>query len=278
MRCATAMVRKIDRREGQRLFGRGPREYDRVRPDYPDAIYRILSDRCGLTAGTSVFEIGAGTGKASRELLRRGADPLTVIEPDTRLVRFLRSSLAPWEGRVRFVVAPFEEADLPSGGYDLGVAATSFHWLSERSALRKVARLLRPGGWWAAWWSLSNDPFRPNPLSRALDPLFRALPGPHNPRTAERVIYARGVAARIAALRAVGRFDRIGTETVRWARTLNTATLVGLHRTFSNISTLPAETRRRFLADLGRLADEQFGGKVTMRMVATLYTAHRRES
>jgi SAM-dependent methyltransferase len=269
------MVDRISRRAGRRLFGRDPGEYDRVRADYPDGVYRVLRRRCGLTTGTSVFEIGPGTGKASRELLRRGADPLTVIEPDPRLVRYLRSSLAPWKGRVRFLVATFEDADLPRGAYDLGVAATSFHWLSERSALRKVARLLRPGGWWAAWWSTS-DPSRPNPFSRAVDPLFRALSGPHRPATAERVVYARGRAKRLEALRAVGEFDRIGWETVHWRRTLDTATLVGLHRTFSNISTLRVETRRRFLADLRKVADDEFGGRVTMRMVATVYTARRR--
>lgn len=270
------MARRIPRREGRRLFGRNPEEYDRVRSDYPPEIYRILRNRCGLAPGTSVFEIGAGTGKASRELLRQGANPLTVIEPDPRLVRFLRSSLAPWRRRVRFVATPFEDAELPSGAYDLGVAATSFHWLSERTALRKVARLLRPGGWWAAWWSLSGDPFHPNAFKKAADHLFRDLPGEHNPRTTERVVYARGRKRRIAALRSVGPFDRIGWRTVHWARKLDTPTLVGLHRTFSNISTLPAPTRRWFLTALRNLADEEFGGEVTMRMVATIYTARRR--
>jgi SAM-dependent methyltransferase len=270
------MVRSIDRRRGRRLFGSDAEEYDRVRPGYPEAVYRTLIDRCGLGPGTSVFEIGAGTGKASQELLRRGADPLTVIEPDPRLARFLRRALARWKGRVRVIVAPFEEVDLTAGSFDLGVAATSFHWLDERAALRKVARALRPGGWWAAWWNLHSDPYRPNRYSRAVDPLFRALPGRHDPRIAERVAFAKGRTSRRAALRATGRFDRVSSRTIHWSRTIDTPTLVGLHRTFSNISTLPARRRERFLTDLGALADDRFGGRVTVRMVTTLYTARRR--
>jgi SAM-dependent methyltransferase len=267
----------IDRREGRRLFGRDPDEYDRVRADYPDGIYRALQERCGLRAGTSVFEIGAGTGKASRELLRRGADPLIAIEPDPRLARFLRRSLAPWGARVRVIIKPFEEVDLPEGSFDLGVAATSFHWLNERSSLRKVARLLRPGGWWAGWWNLSNDPLRPNRYSRAVDPLFRALPGEVNPRTSQRRTYLRGRARRVETLKGLGRFDRVDWREFHWARRLETTTLLGLHRTFSNISTLEAKTRRRFLTDLAQLTNREFGGRVTMRMLTTLYTARRRK-
>ncbi|EQD38338.1 Methyltransferase type 11, partial [mine drainage metagenome] len=51
----------------------------------------------------------------------------------------------------------FEEVPLRPGSFDLGVAATSFHWLPERRGLRKVARALRPGGWWAAWGNEHGD-------------------------------------------------------------------------------------------------------------------------
>jgi len=93
------------------------------------------------------FEIGAGTGTATRELLKYGAKPLAAVEPDERLAAYLRETI-PNEA-LTVVVAPFEEAALPEASFDLGVSATAFHWLDEDFALTKVSKLLRPESWWA---------------------------------------------------------------------------------------------------------------------------------
>ena len=75
---------EIARTEGQRPFGNDPTGYDQARPDYPPQVYDILRDRCGLRPGVRTFEIGPGTGVATRHLLRLGATPLVVVEPDER--------------------------------------------------------------------------------------------------------------------------------------------------------------------------------------------------
>ena len=40
-------------------------------------------------------------------------------------------------------VETFERSELDEGAFDLGVAATSFHWLDQQPALAKAARALR---------------------------------------------------------------------------------------------------------------------------------------
>jgi SAM-dependent methyltransferase len=269
------MSPRIPLSKGRRLFGADPRRFDRARPEYPSRVFEILEARCGLRPGSAVFEIGPGTGKATRELLRRGAHPLTLIEPDERMVRYLRRTLAQWKDRVRFVVAPFEEADLEVGAYDLGVAATSFHWLRQGVALRRVARSLKPGGWWAEIGNLSGDPSRPNRFYRSVGPIYRALERGPAP-SLDRAKFARERARRRAALRRSGRFERIRQDVVRWNRTVDTATLVDLNETFSNVATQPRERRERFFRDLRRLADIEFGGRVTLGMVTRLNTARRK--
>ena len=89
--------------------------------------------RCGLHPGSAVFEIGAGTGTATRRLLELGADPLIAIEPDPRLADFLRSENP--DKALQVVTASFEEAVLKEKSFDLGVSATAFHWLEEEPAL-----------------------------------------------------------------------------------------------------------------------------------------------
>lgn len=263
-------------REAQRTtFGRDPAAYAFARPEYPDAVYSLLEARCGLGPGARVFEIGAGSGLATRELLRRGAGPLTVLEPDARFARYLRRSLRPAPGSLTIRAERFEAARLPSGAFDLGVSATAFHWLPERRALGKVARLLRPGGWWAAWWTVFGDPGHPSEFQRAIDPLFRRVPtGPRSQLRAQ-VPPQLDRRARVAALRGTGTFRRVSCRLERGRIRYETPRLVALYATFSPIALLPARRRREFLGALARIADGPFEGRVPIEILTPIYTAQR---
>jgi SAM-dependent methyltransferase len=269
--------REVPRRIQKGVFGRDPGAYDRARLPYPMAIYDRLRTRCGLRRGASVFEIGPGTGIATRRLLQLGANPITVIERDRRLAGYLRERLGPLEGRVRILNAPFERVTLPRASFDLGVAATSFHWLPQRLALRKVARALRAGGWWAAWNNHYRDPYRPNPFDRAIQPLYLEAFGKDD-SDITRARALRDRQARIRAMKSVGAFDRMSREDIRWDVSLRTPRVQALWGSFSEIVTLPPRPRARFLAGLGAIVDQQFGGRVEIHMLTPLDTARRTES
>src|SRR5690349_15065291 len=106
--------------DGRRAFGADAANYDSARPEYRARIYEVLQNRCGLRPGTQTFEIGPGTGLATRRLLEAGASPLTVVEPDARLVAKLKQR----SPEVTIVNAAFEDADLTPAMFDLGCAAT----------------------------------------------------------------------------------------------------------------------------------------------------------
>ena len=72
----------IDQKFGRVAFGDDPGSYHATRPGYPDWVFETLRERCRLAPGTATFEIGAGTGTATRRLLDFGALPLLAIEPD----------------------------------------------------------------------------------------------------------------------------------------------------------------------------------------------------
>jgi SAM-dependent methyltransferase len=259
------------------VFGRDPAGYDRVRLRYPPRVYEILAARCGLGPGAAVFEIGPGTGIATRELLRRGVSAITLIEPDRRMARFLLASLGARGRRATLLLSPFEKANLPRRSFDLGVAASSFHWLPPRASLRKVARALKPGGWWAEWGNQHNDGDRPSPFYRALEPLYRDLSGGRARPRGRRVSAAGRRALRVRTLRSLGVFDRISVEEIRWTARLSSAHARALWSTFSEIATLPPGRRERFLGALERLVDERFGGTVAVPIRTPLYLARTRE-
>ena len=268
---------KRERPLGRRVFGRDPRRYDQSRLDYPPRVLRILRERCHVGAETIALEIGPGTGKGSRALLGLGVASLTAVEANPRLARYLREHLGPRACRVDVRVAGFEEARLPSARFDLVAAATSFHWLDERRALRKVARVLKPGGWWAAWWNHHGDPFRPSAFQRAIqDPVYGESEEEwrdwlERRRRASREERRR----RIALLRGSGRFDRISFEEIRWHVRLPAVHVQRLWSTFSEVATLPPRRRRAFLRRLGQVVRNELGGAARISMVTPIYTARR---
>jgi SAM-dependent methyltransferase len=270
------MARVAPRRVRQHAFGRDPRAYDRARLRYPPRIYDLLASRCGLRPDASVFEIGPGTGIVSRELLRRGADPLTLIEPDRRMARYLLGTLGTDVPRVRWIASAFEDVRLPVGEFDLGVAATSFHWLPERRALRGVARALRPGGWWAWWSNLHGDPYRSTAFDRAVRPVYREVFGPRRGRKPAGRTAAKDRRRHLGALRSNGHFTEISVEQLRWEVLLSPRQATDLWATFSEIATLAAPPRKRFLSSFRASLEERFGTRVRIPIRTPLYTARRR--
>jgi SAM-dependent methyltransferase len=267
---------EIDRGEGRRAFGGDPAGYDRARPGYPPEVYRLLRERCGLRPGTRTFEVGPGTGQATRELLRLGAHPLVAVEPDERLAGYLAAALGTAAGGLDVKVTAFEDAGLPEGWFDLGVAATVFHWLDQGPMLRKAARLLRPGGWWAMWWNLFGDPSRRDQFHEATQDLLANLDWGPSAGPRGRPPFALDVEERLADLAATGEFDDVAGEVIRWSATFDTEQVRGLYATFSPISRLGPAERQRLLEDLGRIAEDQFGGRVERPMATPVYTARRR--
>ena len=260
----------IDRSFGREAFGLDPAGYHAARSPYPDWVYEVLVDRCGLRPGAAIFEIGAGTGIATRRLLELGASPLVAIEPDKRLADFLGSTLP--NGSLKVICTSFEDAGLPQASFDLGFSATAFHWLEEGTALKKVADLLKPGGWWAMVWNVFGDPDRADPFHDATNELLNGPIGPS--RDDLKVPFALDKKSRLAALEKTGAFDRIEYCASSWSLELDAAQIVNLYATYSNITIRP--DRETILAELGRIAREEFNNRVTRNMITSLYIARRK--
>ena len=260
---------RISNAEGRRLFGYDPASYASARPDYPAGLYDRLVERCGLRPGVPVFEVGAGTGLATRRLLELGASPLVAIEPDPILAAFLTSRLP--SAALQIVQQAFEDAELAAEAFDLGVAAMSFHWLEQAPALTKVRRLLKPGGWWAMWWTQfgggEQDAFQ-----RATDHLFADTPDSPSHGRDGGPPFAIDQEARLRGLADAG-FEAAEVQVRRWTESYETSRLVALYRTFSPIQSLEPKRRQRFLDDLARIADQQFRGRVERPFTSALYTS-----
>ena len=260
----------IRREDAKRTFGRDPIGYEQGRPGYPDRIYELLAERCGLAAGTATFEIGPGPGTATRRLLALGVEPLVAIEPDQRLADYLESWARKESAPVHVHVTTFEEVDLEPASFDLGVCATAFHWVDQERGLAKVARLLRPGGWWAVWWTIHGDPERHDAFHEATQRVLSAnspVPPP----------FALEVDDRVRDIDATGAFGPVAFEAVHWSRAFSPQEIRSLYGSFSSITRLPEGPRERLLDGLVRVAEEEFGGRVERPLVSAVYSAQRED-
>jgi SAM-dependent methyltransferase len=251
-------------------FNAAASTYHRGRPPYPKAVFDLLADRCGLRAGARVLEIGAGNGLATGPLLAAGAH-VVAVEPGESLAAILTAN-HPGD-RLDVVVADFESAELP-GGFDLAVAATSLHWLDPATAIGKIAGLVRPGGWLAAWWNEFGDTNRPTAFRDRLDGVYADLlpaePGYRSSRS--HVLDTDRWRQRLIA---GGWFTDVAVDIIEWQQTLTADTARDLWSTFPNVAELPAADREQFLTRLAALIDDAPTGTVEDPRLTVLYTAAR---
>ena len=148
-------------------FTRSAAAYERARPDYPAGALGWLAERLGLTAGATVLDLAAGTGKLTRPLLAAGFEVIAV-EP----VAEMRSAL-PAEATVLDGLA--ERIPLPAASVDAVTVAQAFHWFAGDAALAEIHRVLRPG---AALGLIWNRRRMSDPLNQEIEELIR----PHRRR------------------------------------------------------------------------------------------------
>ena len=155
----------LDRAEQARSFDRAAEEYERTRPDYPDAVLDVLP----LGPGATVVDVGAGTGKLTRVLARRYARVIAV-EPLDRMRAILERVVPKAESHA----GSAERLPLPDASVDGVFVAQAFHWFANDEAVAEFARVLRPGGVLAVVWNEGDDARadpRPEAFRASLDEL-----------------------------------------------------------------------------------------------------------
>ena len=119
--------------------------YSKYRPGYPAAVLELLRAQCALAPGSSVADMGSGTGILTALLLESGAEVLA-IEPNHEM-RAAAEKLLGGHSRFRSVAGTAEATTLPAGSAELVVAGQAFHWFDVHAARAEFMRVLKPGGW-----------------------------------------------------------------------------------------------------------------------------------
>lgn len=135
-----------------RGFDRSADVYERSRPDYPASAVRFLGRALGAGPGTTVVELGSGTGKFTRAIAAWGAARIA-IEPTPGMRAVFRRTVP----EVALLDGTAEEIPLPDGCADAVVSAQAFHWFRPRPTLRELRRVLRPRGGVGLVWNTRDE-------------------------------------------------------------------------------------------------------------------------
>lgn len=265
---------------GAAFQGQGE-DYDRLRPGYPeqvlDAIVVALPDgAAGARADAAgardsalgalhaapgaapssapgvartAVDIGAGTGKLSLQLARRGLDVIA-LDPsrsmlDTAEEAYRASSAegadpdAP-AGSLHTHLASAEDTGLPDSSADLVTVAQAWHWFDTEAAGAEIARILRPGGVLALLW---------NSLDVQIPWVHRYA----------RIMHAGDVHRDDFTPPITPHFTLRERIVQHWEDPRTTHELIDLARTRSYVITAPPERREKVLANLDWYLHEQLG-------------------
>ncbi len=247
--------------------------YEKIRPGYPDELYRALFAYAPLDDSCSAVEIGIGGGQATLPVLKTGCT-LTAVEYGDQLAQLCREKFSDYP-RFSVITGKFEETALPESAFDLVYSASAFHWVPEEIGYPKVFRILKAGG---AFARFANHPYqaKDNPvlfeeIQNAYDkyyyPYYKKQPGKLSEYTEEQAAERAAVAGKYG-------FTDIRYELFHRIRTLSAAEYRKLIGTYSDHITIEGNIRERFF-DAIEDAINRHGGSISIFDIIDLQMARK---
>lgn len=134
------------RRTRERFTGFGA-HYDQARPQAPEALADLLCPIAGCAVPRLVVDLGSGTGLSTRYWSAR-AEAVIGVEPTASM---REQAIAQGGSNLTYREGYSHATGLPAECADLVLCGQSLHWMEPQSTFEESARILRPGGVFAAY-------------------------------------------------------------------------------------------------------------------------------
>lgn len=251
-------------------FDGAAREYDAIRPGYPEALIEDVITLSRIPPGGRILEIGCGTGQATLPFTRRGYR-LLCLDIGEALLAVAAENLRDYPN-VRFIHSAFERWPTRVGKFDLVISATAFHWVPPDIGYPKSALALRPGGALAIFSNWHPKPY--DGFFVDVQPIYRRhVPEWGDPPAGPpcEVEIQNGV----EKIRATGLFEWVEARSYPWSVTYTSAEYTRLLNTYSNHLMLEPQRREALYRDIAALIDQRYGGHIERPYLSVLYLARK---
>jgi SAM-dependent methyltransferase len=255
---------------GQGLrFGEVAELYERRRPGYPDQLFADVLSAAGPPP--TVLDVGAGTGKATRQFVAAGAT-VTAIEPDPAMAEVLRRTVDPvtvpevLDGTFEALA---ETGAISTSEFGVVAAAQAWHWVDQQRGPALARALLRPHGVLAVFWNNPVD----CPHYEDLTEVYRRC-SPHMAPGMAVAEWDAEMARRREALAGADGFDPPEVRAYPWTGQYNPEALAELVRTYSGHRLLEQSVLDQLTDEVATMVADA-GGTVTLEYRAVLMMVRR---
>ncbi len=171
-----AQLNKLDEplsKQSWSQFGPLCEHYILGRKEKPDAAYVILKSYANNNA--NVLDLGSGTGISTRQLCKNGFKNVIGVDRDPLMIKEAQAANTP-ACTIKYIHAdialglPFSDEQ-----FDVVTAASAFHWFSNPSSIKEVARILKPNGYYFIIGGKSRyqESKKPDPLKENVDRIVK---------------------------------------------------------------------------------------------------------
>ena len=214
-------------------------DYERARPGWPAEVVDVP----GLSPDATVLDLGAGTGKLTRVLVRAFARVIAV-EPAAAMRRLLERLVPEAETRT----GTAQEIPLADESVDAVFIAQALHRFADDRAVSEIARVLRPAGALVMLWNVPVGEWEPS--AAAAEKLLRERMPP-----VDYVALDLGGPGGSLEVFADGPFEPLQEVRLPSPQRLDRDALVSFYASMGWVGDLPDEERLPLLASVGERLD-----------------------
>jgi SAM-dependent methyltransferase len=122
--------------------------YHEARPSPPPALLNLLCRLARVERPSRVVDVGSGTGLSTRAWAER-ADEVVGVEPNAEMRAAAKADTP--SSNVRYADGYSDSTGLDDDSADIVTYSQSLHWMDPQPTFAEAARILRPGGVFAAY-------------------------------------------------------------------------------------------------------------------------------
>ncbi len=137
--------------DSKKRFTKTIKYYDQYRPSYPQTLVNWIIKHTKLKPGSTVVDVGCGTGISTRLFTGRGFNVIG-IDPNPDMLRAARKHHG-----ASYKLGEATKTGIPKSSVDLIIMAQALHWFDIQPTLREFMRILKPNGYCCAFWNKRHN-------------------------------------------------------------------------------------------------------------------------
>ena len=251
-------------------FDEIPEQYDKYRPTYPKDLISEIIQTSGVDLDSSILEIGAGTGHATKEFLERELSVLAV-EPGANFCAFMEDKFSKFS-KFNVINSTLESAKLSENSFDLIYAAQSIHWVREDLRYKLPWTLLKDGKYLATFGHAKGD------LDSEIRAKIDSIYNKYNPTSFDGAEYSKlrdqNSKDSLNEIKNSGFYESVEQKQYNWKTSYSSEEYINLIDTYSENRTLEDNSKKLLYSEFKDLI-VSLGDKIEVPYITTLRLARK---